>query len=835
MVLSRRIARDLKENMMRSIAMLLIIAMSMAFVGALCSAADSITEAVRDEWKKCLVEDGSFETYTPLSKRNMNELSKVSATVERMFYTDIPLSGGAVLRIFRNRTKINLAYIEEGRLPKDGEIFIEKIFAKNHGLKVGSKVKSGETELTVSGVGCLPDYGYVKQSTGDVAANDEFSVAIVSDGDFERLRAGKKTVFCYAYRLGSATAKELKDALLELDIDKTMISDTYIKAQAEKPELMKERIFGITGAIKGGAMEISEAARQAKSDSLGSAATGIYAAADALEGEISESFSQKFETVNISSFGEAKYNIRITNAIDDSKIGKQAALVVGAFLLILLVYMLAVFASGTIERERPVIGTLYALGYKRPELLSHYMKIPLLISAVGGISGLALGYALTGAMAASYSAMYSFPPLKRVFPMYLNLYSTLMPTAFSYIINRAVLSKKLAGTPLSMMQEDKNKAKAVKLRIARLSFSAKYKIRQFFRELSGNITLFFGINISLIIIMFAVACYGSLTSYSNSITDDVRWNYMYILKNPVTDLPKNPSVGYARGFYTDFYMTGGEMEVSLLGIGNDNPYFDFAPELGDNVSEVYMSDSARLKFGYSVGDRVVFRDPSEDKLYAFTIAGEVKYGSGLYFFMNLDTMRKAFGLEYFDENDLKRGERRPSPESYYYNTVFSDSPLTFGHNMTVSEIKKADMKSGADKFITLMWDMIILMSAVAVIVFAAVVYLLMKLEIDRSSYSVSLLKALGYSEKTVNSFYLAPSLWVMAAATVLGVPMCSEVVRIAYPFCVSNVNAGFEAIITPGGYAIVLSVMWTAYLAVLFALKRRLSKISIDEILKNRE
>ena len=62
----------------------------------------------------------------------------------------------------------------------------------------------------------------------------------------------------------------------------------------------------------------------------------------------------------------------------------------------------------------------------------------------------------------------------------------------------------------------------------------------------------------------------------------------------------------------------------------------------------------RIKFGYKIGDKVIFTDGSEDKMYAFEIADQVKYGNGLYFFMNTDAMRKAFGLPYFMKMILKR-------------------------------------------------------------------------------------------------------------------------------------------------------------------------------------
>ena len=248
-----------------------------------------------------------------------------------------------------------------------------------------------------------------------------------------------------------------------------------------------------------------------------------------------------------------------------------------------------------------------------------------------------------------------------------------------------------------------------------------------------------------------------------------------------------------------------------------------------------MSDSARIKFGYKPGDKVVLKDNANDKMYAFTVADEVKYGSGLYFFMNINAMRKAFGQAYFDKEDLKKGERMPKTEDYYYNTVFSDKKLEFKHNMMLSEVSKAEMKSGADKFMVLMFDMIVMLIGVSVIIFIAVMYLLMKLEIDRSSFSVSLLKALGYPEKTVNSFYIGSSFYITAAAVIFGIPLCRVIVGYAYPFCVSNVNAGFEAKISPLQYVIVAAIVICSYAVTRMMLLRYLRKIKITDILKNRE
>ena len=85
MMLNKRLSRDFKENLLRNTAMILIIALSMAMVVALCSTTDAICAVITDEWERSKIEDGAFETYIPLSPRNLNELKETGASVEKCF------------------------------------------------------------------------------------------------------------------------------------------------------------------------------------------------------------------------------------------------------------------------------------------------------------------------------------------------------------------------------------------------------------------------------------------------------------------------------------------------------------------------------------------------------------------------------------------------------------------------------------------------------------------------------------------------------------------------------------------------------------------------------
>ncbi len=88
----------------------------------------------------------------------------------------------------------------------------------------------------------------------------------------------------------------------------------------------------------------------------------------------------------------------------------NATVVPGIFLgvaaLILNVLMMRIA-----EQQRTIVGTLKALGYSNRQLFEHFIKFGLAIAVLGGLLGLAGGYALAGGMTQVYLQFYEFPRL----------------------------------------------------------------------------------------------------------------------------------------------------------------------------------------------------------------------------------------------------------------------------------------------------------------------------------------------------------------------------------------------------------------------------------------
>ncbi|WP_461205700.1 hypothetical protein [Clostridium sp. DL1XJH146] len=280
-------------------------------------------------------------------------------------------------------------------------------------------------------------------------------------------------------------------------------------------------------------------------------------------------------------------------------------MIAGVIIIILLAYMISVFVIHSIEKESSVIGALYSLGYVKKELLKHFMILPIIIVT---------------------------------------------------LVNLIVINGKLSLAPLKLLRREKKQHKFANVDLKNMRFINRYRIRQLIREVRVNITMFVGLFIAILLMVFGFCIYGSVDSYVKNTISDVNYNYLYILNYPEKNVPENSYVAYTKVFDVYYDMTGSEMEVSLQGIEDDNPYFDFSLEGGKK--DIYISNSVANKFGYEVGDKIILRDNLEDKDYTFNIKGIENFASGLYMFIDINNMRELFEI---DED--------------YYNTLMSDVEL----------------------------------------------------------------------------------------------------------------------------------------------------------------
>ncbi|URZ02601.1 ABC transporter permease [Clostridium felsineum] len=844
MVINRRISRDLKNNFFRYLAVLIIVILSMAIVVGYGNTTQTVKDTEKDYWKNTHVEDGEFTVYTPLSKKQSKDLESKGVRLEKSWYIDLKSSKNTTIRVFEDRSNINLVQIDKGNKSfKNNNIVIDHKFANDMKFNIGDKVKLNNNTYNISGTCSVPDYAHRVANISDVGTDKNFGLAFVSKNQFNNICTSNKDIIQYNYTYvlkGNTTSKAVKDYLQKIELDKSYIKDTYVldkinKNSNKKNEFLAnfDKIISESRNLSDGINQMSNTMKSSLSklpiennnmnmmfDNMNTLSNGSIDITNAMSKlkEMNKYYlnnTSKYAFPNLSYFQATNTNSRIVDFLQAHTSYINVAIIIGIMLSILIAYILSVFAIHSVDKDSTVIGSLYSLGYLKSELLKHYMILPVAIVIIGAVIGSLIGFQLAPLFV---DQNYLYPTLKITYPWYLCAFGIGMPSIIVIFVNFFVINNKLKQTPLSMLKKEKGSVKVSKINMQNMKFINIFRIRQFLRELRSNVVLLFGIFISIIIMMLGMSIYGTMVHYAENINNDMNYNYMYVLRNPLQNNIRYSEKAYVKDFTIYSSLAKTDMPVTLQGIINNSKYFKFSNRLQNDQNLIYVSDSAAAKFGYKVGDIVTLNDSLNDKYYSFKVAGIVPFRNGIYFFMNINAMRK-----YFNE------------DKEYYNTLFSLKKLNIDSAMKINTITKKSVldtsKSWVDKEVGV-YGMFL---AIAIVIFILVMYILVKTMIERSQSSISLVKMFGFNDNEVKKMYLGNTIYVVLVAIVITFPIGTILMNKLMLFVLATVKSGIDCYISPISYVIMTLIVIGSYLVSYYILNCKLKKISFIEILKGRE
>lgn len=833
-VLRKRIWRDFKSNLPRYLALSLLIILAMYLVVSLVGAAETIIRGSENADSRQCVEDGDFSLFVPMKDEEMEDLEADGVTIEPQFYMDYEIDEDHTIRIFANRDEVNRIDLVKGTLAEKGnELVVERQFAEKNDISAGDVITFGGREFTVTGIGTTPDYDNVLKSLGDTGCDClHFGTGFVAADVYDTLRAEEKSIkseeYYYAYRLnGAMTDDELKDRLEKLeftsgDVEDPFFQEYWDRTMGKKDDLtdgIQELLDGVKElkelkSFDDGIIEYTDGTKEAE-DGSDELLDGIQELKDETDDMIDDIFSE--DAQNLMTFVKAGDNARIQAASGDSKLYRSVGTIAGAILLILLSYVLSVFVVHSIDQESAVIGALYALGVKRKNLMAHYVTLPTVITFVSGLIGTLLGYSSLGVpiqMQDCYN-YYSLPDLDVIYMPYLFIYGIVVPPVISIIVNSLVIRKRLSKPVLTMIRNEQKVGNGKDIKLENMSFMNLFKIRQMLRESRTGFTVVFGMFVSLLLAMMSLEIYTYCANVNRDYVNDTKYEYMYTYKYPTEEVPEGGYEAYAKTLKKKIY--GYNFDITVMGLTENNPFFDV--DLSDSSSKVAISSSIAYKYGLDVGDTLTLKDDEADKIYAFEIASVAQYAPSFMVFMPYD---KA--LELFDE-----------PKDYF-NVVFSDHALDVETGRLYATTTKTDVKKAAGIFSDIMQGMILTIGGVSVLIFIVVMYLMMKVMIDRSSFNIALIKIFGYRNKEVKKMYLDGNFYIITIGSLISIPLTKWIMDVAYePAFVPNIACGIDKSFPFWMYLAIFAGILILYFIINHLLIRRIRKMVPAEVLKNRE
>ncbi|WP_434309013.1 FtsX-like permease family protein [Hominifimenecus sp. rT4P-3] len=544
---------------------------------------------------------------------------------------------------------------------------------------------------------------------------------------------------------------------------------------------------------------------------------------DFLKTLLTQTFTAGFELLD---YMPAYANPAIHFATDDMGSDKAMGGVLLNILIVIIAFIFAVTISNTMVKEASVIGTLRASGYRRGELIRHYLSMPIIVTFVSAVVGNLLGYTVLKKVVVSmYYNSYSLPAYETIWNPEAFLRTTLIPVALMLVVNLVVIIKMMGHTPLQFLRHDLKKTKRKKaVQLPTWRFLNRFRLRIILQNIPNYLILFVGILFISTMLSMAVGMPDTLQFYKDNARDMMFSNYQYVLKS-CKDESGNAIVtenADAEKFSLTSLLRKGDSineEVSVYGITDGSKYvmIDGLDKLGEN--EVYLSSSFAEKYGLSVGSSVSLDEKYENKSFPFEVAGIYDGCISMAVFMPIQNYRLIF--------DSAEGE---------FDGYLSDTEITdIDKEDIAAVITERDITKMCDQLDHSMGSYMKYFQILCILLSAALIYLLTKIIIEKNEKAISMTKILGYENREIAGLYLLSTTIVVvildAASTVLG----SLVMAQAWKAILAGFSGWFPFQIAPAGYAKIFVFVLIGYLIVMFFDFRRIKKIPLDEALKNIE
>ena len=488
--------------------------------------------------------------------------------------------------------------------------------------------------------------------------------------------------------------------------------------------------------------------------------------------------------------------------------------------IIIMAFVFVILSNNTIEQEANIIGTLRASGYKKSEILSHYIKLPVLITFISAIIGNILGYTvLIEPFKQIYYKSYCLSPFDMKWNAEAFIITTVIPVLIMIVVNYLMLKKKLSLSPLDFLRRNlkKGKNKKAKKLPEKLSLKKRFQLRIVLQNISSYVILFIGIYLASFILMFAIGFMPLLDNYTNTINETFPSEYQYILKAPIE--VENEKAEKITTYSLDTYYKMGDKDVDItfLGIDEDSKYYKNI-KLYNKDEGIVISDSLSKKLDIKIGDEITFTDKYSSKEYKLKVKDIYNYRASFTVFMKQQDLNKM--LEQEDE---------------YYNSYLSNEELDIDKTYVVSTITKEDIANVANQMLVSFDELLKMVMLFAIAIYLVLMYVLTKVIIDKNALNISLMKIFGYKEKEVRKFYLNSTTFTVILSLIACIPLETLSFKFIMLYAFSMIEGYLEFYLPIYVYIQIIVIGIISYLLINALHVRKVKKIKMNDALKNRE
>lgn len=493
---------------------------------------------------------------------------------------------------------------------------------------------------------------------------------------------------------------------------------------------------------------------------------------------------------------------------------------VPGMLLVLSIILISILLKRMIQRESVVIGTLYALGYRKSELLRHYLVYPFLMAGVGGVLGSLLGVAMVKPMLDFLMEAFTMPVETYQFNIIQLVAGMVIPLTVLCLVSYFVVSKLLTISPAELMKGARVSEKLnffeQAIQLDRFRFNTKFQIREQVRSLSRTAFLLFGIIVATILLLYGLTLQSSLDYMLNEgIAALYQFKYEYVFNELQTSEPPAGFEQYNAITVTaeqdrnsNFYLVGALPQSTRLQL-KDGSGKKLIPDRV--IITKLLADRLRV----SKDDEIRVIGDEDLKEYTLTIDAIADSAAGEFMFMPFDQFNAMI--------DMPDGS---------YSGIWGDEQLTFPDGVIRSKKSMEAIAAGIKSLISQTGGLVYTLTITAFILGLIIIFLVTGMIIEENRNTISLFKVLGYRGKEINKLILSSNTLVVVLGYMIGVPVLLASVSALMQSLASSMQMTIPAHLSIWNILLGFVIVMVTYQVAQLLSKKKINRIQMSAALK---
>ncbi len=786
--LNKRLKREILNNLGKYISIFLLLTLTIALTSSFFLVQKSVKFTYDNSHESGNVEDGQIEFVNKLSKNDEKIFENNNVEIEENYYINIKKDNNKLFRIYVNREKINTVGIYEGRLPsEDNEILVERLYAKNNDLSIGSELKISNKIYTVTAIAAFPDYSSLLRKSSDyIMDNNDFCLCTLTEEAFDELSKKENVNYLYSYTLN--------DKNLDL------------KAQTEKltdisKEFSDKEIYPINASIKSTNKNISYFA-----DDMGGDVPMVIIFFSLML--IIMAFI--FIVIIHSTIEEES---RVIGTLLAS--GYTKGHILRHYIMLPLIVTIFSIIAGNIAAYtffKNIMLDLYIESYSLFPVILKSDTYALIITAI-----------LPLILILSINSIYTRIKLKN------------KPLDFL----RKDLNKKTLKNAIKLP----NITFLSKYRMRVFLRNKGGFLILLLGILLGNMLLIFGLNFRPLLEGYTNDIEHNMPSNYQIVLkgplqeeiikrngEAIKKNNDTIIDNPtnelqtdlISDIVDNKDINLfsISSLESDQPIISNKIDIQLYGTDLNGKFFkgmQSSDMKEDTNKQVYATEGLLKKLKLEVGDDITLYNKFKGEKYRLKITGKTeRFASSLALLMN----RK-------DLNELL------DKDSSYYNGIFSDKKIKLEDKFISAKINRDDMKNLGEQFIKIIGNIAYIILVISIILYFVVIYVLTKSIIEKYNREIAYLRIFGYTDREINNVYVKVSTIFVIIAGILLIPLEHHLTKKLFELSLLKLNAYININIPYEILIYTFLALIATYTLVRFFLLSKIKRIEMSEALKD--